>query len=704
MALYIYIYIYISLVMSGNDTSSSEEVPYHLMPVAAVCATYTLVATIRALYQIYANVRHDPAKVTTEMKLKGQLPKPLKSRQFILLVASIVTSVLAYGYVTAIVDNAIAESDHFDPYDILEVSTAAALDEIKQAYRALSKTHHPDKGGDADLFYKINLAYRALSDETSRENFEKYGHPDGPQTRTLSFAMPDWLLHPTGGVAAILVVVYLGLFVGIIVWVVRFMTQSEKKALENTVASGDAAYIASSLSPTSTHLDVLFCLATAPENLSTSQADIDRADKIRAERMELLDKEKKAAAKTGGDFDDLMDGDWADDNDEEEDEETKRRAELGRKAEEEKAKHAKSLAAATGKIANVKLEGLDDGVLGQMWVEDTLKKAGKWPPELGILAGKTFKNEKGKMVAPLDNRAVRRNLCMTMGRLNSIMLNTHPDLLAAGAKGLIDATYFKSTMEFRARTGLLLEAALRVAMSARSYRLAKTVVETVSMFKVGTMTHDEKKTVDWFNSTMRKQYGDDGIPCLEIVSKDIETPDEDEIATGDSCALLIEVKRPHADAFTKQKIEMCKKQGIPPEIGMQAYREGWWVLIRAKKISGGGGADASNQGIDSKSPIAQLLDDAARKRFAQEKGENRLQHSWPFIISNCAQKQGKVKIQFKAPSTPGKYNFFVSVKSQEFLGADHDFVIEKEVVDGEELARKQEEEDDAEEDEPKKMK
>ena len=280
-------------------------------------------------------------------------------------------------------------------------------------------------------------------------------------------------------------------------------------------------------------------------------------------------------------------------------------------------------------------------------------------------------------------------------------------MVAAGAQGLIDPTYFKSTMEFRARTGLLLEAALRVAMSVRSYRLAKTIVETVSIFKVGTMTHDDKKTIDWFISTMKKQYGDDGTPRLDIVSKDIETPDEDEIATGDTCALLMDIKRPHAEAFTKQKIEMCKKQGIPPELGMQTYREGWWVLVRSKKV--GGGEDASNEGIDSKNPITQVLDDSARERFAQEKDENRLSCSWPFIVSNCAQAAGKVKIQFKAPSAPGKYQFHVSIKSQEFLGADQDFIIEKEVIDGEELARKQqdeEQEDDegAEEEEPKKMK
>ena len=227
------------------------------------------------------------------------------------------------------------------------------------------------------------------------------------------------------------------------------------------------------------------------------------------------------------------------------------------------------------------------------------------------------------------------------------------------------------------------------------------------MFKVGTMTHDDKKTIDWFINTTKRQYGDDGTPRLEVLTKDIETPDEDEIATGDTCALMMEIERPHAEAFTKQKIEMCKKQGIPPELGMQTYREGWWVLVRAKKVGGGGGADASNEGIDSKNPITQVLDDASRERFAKEKDENRLSCSWPFIVSNCAQEKGKVKIQFKAPSAPGKYQFHVSIKSQEFLGADQDFVIEKEVVDGEELARKQEEEEEengADDDEPKKMK
>lgn len=51
---------------------------------------------------------------------------------------------------------------------------------MKKRYRELSKTMHPDKGGDPVQFDRIAKAYQALTDEESRENWEKYGNPDGP--------------------------------------------------------------------------------------------------------------------------------------------------------------------------------------------------------------------------------------------------------------------------------------------------------------------------------------------------------------------------------------------------------------------------------------------------------------------------------------------------------------------------------------------
>lgn len=201
----------------------------------------------------------------------------------------------------------------------------------------------------------------------------------------------------------------------------------------------------------------------------------------------------------------------------------------------------------------------------------------------------------------------------------------------------------------------------------------------------------------------------------------METPDEDEIATGDVCSLAVHIERKHAENFTQQKLALCQKQGIPPQVAMQTYREGWWIMIRARKVDGGGGGPAADEDGDgngnaeeaNSNPLMKLLDEASKKRFDGERDENRLCCAWPFIVSNVAQKQGKVNVKFKAPDAPGKYEFLVAVKSQEFLGADQEFTITKEVLDKEEVERKQREEegedeegeaDGEEEDEPKKTK
>ena len=72
-------------------------------------------------------------------------------------------------------------------------------------------------------------------------------------------------------------------------------------------------------------------------------------------------------------------------------------------------------------------------------------------------------------------------------------------------------------MEFRQRVGLLLEAALRVSMGVRSYRLTRTVVESVSMFKISTMSATDPEVLEWFRGVMERQYGaDGGVPCQHL--------------------------------------------------------------------------------------------------------------------------------------------------------------------------------------------
>ena len=40
-------------------------------------------------------------------------------------------------------------------YSILEIDKNASEEDIKRSYRKLAMEHHPDKGGDKNLFQKI---------------------------------------------------------------------------------------------------------------------------------------------------------------------------------------------------------------------------------------------------------------------------------------------------------------------------------------------------------------------------------------------------------------------------------------------------------------------------------------------------------------------------------------------------------------------
>ena len=68
-----------------------------------------------------------------------------------------------------------------DPYGALGLQRGATEDEVKKAYRKLAREHHPDKGGDAEKFKKVQEAYEVLSDPQKRQNYDQWGTADGPQ-------------------------------------------------------------------------------------------------------------------------------------------------------------------------------------------------------------------------------------------------------------------------------------------------------------------------------------------------------------------------------------------------------------------------------------------------------------------------------------------------------------------------------------------
>jgi hypothetical protein len=58
-----------------------------------------------------------------------------------------------------------------DCYEVLGVAREAEKEEIRKAYRGLSREHHPDKGGDKVKFAVIAKAYEVLNNDEKREEY-----------------------------------------------------------------------------------------------------------------------------------------------------------------------------------------------------------------------------------------------------------------------------------------------------------------------------------------------------------------------------------------------------------------------------------------------------------------------------------------------------------------------------------------------------
>ncbi|ORM41689.1 DnaJ protein ERDJ2A [Babesia sp. Xinjiang] len=86
----------------------------------------------------------------------------------------------------------------FDPFEFLGISVGATKKEIQKAYRHMSLRYHPDRNPNdpeaAAHFILVTKAYKTLTNDKFRQNYERYGNPDGPGMMKIGIGLPRFLV------------------------------------------------------------------------------------------------------------------------------------------------------------------------------------------------------------------------------------------------------------------------------------------------------------------------------------------------------------------------------------------------------------------------------------------------------------------------------------------------------------------------------
>ncbi|KAI8984903.1 DnaJ-domain-containing protein [Trametes punicea] len=233
---------------------------------------------------------------------RGSLLTPkLRRRTLIIIAGWSIVGLLVYK-----VKQSATENKLYDPFEILGISTSATTKEIKSHYKKLSRKFHPDKVKLAvnetmeaveAKFVEITKAYKALTDETIRKNWELYGHPDGRQEISMGIAIPPWVVESRNNIWVL--GAYGLIFGGALPAIVGRWWFGNREKTKDGVHSRSAATFFKGLSEESGIDDVTSSLAKAFE-WELASAKLGKAE------SELAELERRIKEKLNGKWDELV--------------------------------------------------------------------------------------------------------------------------------------------------------------------------------------------------------------------------------------------------------------------------------------------------------------------------------------------------------------------------------------------------------------
>eukprot|EP00933_Yihiella_yeosuensis_P027181 TRINITY_DN21096_c0_g1_i1.p1 TRINITY_DN21096_c0_g1~~TRINITY_DN21096_c0_g1_i1.p1 ORF type:complete len:656 (+),score=166.46 TRINITY_DN21096_c0_g1_i1:161-2128(+) len=186
------------------------------------------------------------------------------------------------------------EVKRFDPFDILEVTSSSTPAEIKKAYRKLSLVYHPDKNPDdplaASRFIQITKAYSALTDETAKANYEKYGNPDGPTASKVGIGLPAFLLEKDNHLVILCLFFFLLLFVVPMAFICYY--QRTKNYAANGVMIETLQFMGYYISEATRVKNAPELLAASAESRGMSTRETDNAH-MKTLSQEVLEHQKR---------------------------------------------------------------------------------------------------------------------------------------------------------------------------------------------------------------------------------------------------------------------------------------------------------------------------------------------------------------------------------------------------------------------------